>query len=79
MDSNHEIILKFIQEKLLGAKAEIELTAEDDLLGNGLIDSMGIIKLVGFIEESFNVTIPPEDIIIENFMDVNAIVSYLAK
>jgi len=76
MDSNQKIII-FIRESLLSGKGDIELTAYDDLLGSGLIDSMGIMRLVEFVEDTFDKTIPPEDIVIENFMDVNSIVKYL--
>ncbi|MEK7723458.1 MAG: acyl carrier protein [Acidobacteriota bacterium] len=77
MDSNQEIIIKYIQENLLNGKDEIQLSSDDDLLGSGLIDSMGIMKLVAFVEDTFNLTIPPEDMVIENFMDVKAIVNYI--
>lgn len=77
MDSNQEIIIRYIQENLLHGKDEIELSPSDDLLGNGLIDSMGIMKLVAFVEDTFNLTIPPEDIVIENFRDVKAIANYI--
>ena len=77
MESNQEIIINYIQENLLGGKETIEITPEDDLLGSGLLDSMGVMRLVGFVEETFNIKIPPEDIVIENFMDVNAITNYV--
>ena len=77
MDSNQAIIIKYIQENLLIGKGEIELLPEDDLLGSGLIDSLGVMRLVSFVEETFNIKIPPEDIIIENFMDVKAITNYV--
>lgn len=77
MDSNQAIIINYIQENLLVGKDAIELAPEDDLLGSGLLDSMGVMRLVGFVEETFNVKIPPEDIVIENFMDVKAITNYL--
>lgn len=77
MDSNHAIIIRYIQENLLTGKGEIELTPEDDLLGSGLLDSMGVMRLVGFVEETFHIKIPPEDIIIENFIDVKAITNYV--
>lgn len=77
MDSNQAIIIKYIQENLLNGKSEIELSPEDDLLGSGLLDSMGVMRLVGFVEETFNINIPPEDIVIENFMDVKAITKYV--
>ena len=77
MDSNHAIIIKYIQDNLLTGKGKIELSPEDDLLGSGLLDSMGVMRLVGFVEENFNIKIPPEDIVIENFMDVKAITNYV--
>ena len=77
MDSNQAIIIKYIQENLLTGKGEIELLPEDDLLGSGLLDSMGVMRLVGFVEETFNIKIPSEDIVIENFMDVKAITNYV--
>ena len=77
MESNQEIIINYIQVNLLGRKGAIELSPEDDLLGSGLLDSMGVMRLVGFVEETFNIKIPPEDIVIENFMDVNAITNYV--
>ena len=79
MDSNQAIIIKYIQNNLLTGKGEIELSPEDDLLGSGLIDSMGVMRLVGFVEETFKIKIPPEDIIIENFMDVKAITNYVER
>ena len=77
MDSNQAIIIKYIQNNLLSGKSEIELLPEDDLLGSGLLDSMGVMRLVGFVEETFNIKIPPQDIVIENFMDVKAITKYV--
>ena len=79
MDSNQAIIIKYIQNNLLIGKGEIELSPEDDLLGSGLIDSMGVMRLVGFVEETFKIKIPPEDIIIENFMDVKTITNYVER
>ena len=79
MDQNQSIIINYIQENLLGGKDAIELSPEDDLLGSGLLDSMGVMRLVGFVEETFNIKIPPEDIVIENFMDVKAIMNYVKR
>lgn len=77
MDSKQAIIIKYIQENLLGGRTSIALSPEDDLLGSGILDSMGVMRLVVFVEETFQIKIPPEDIVIENFMDVNAITNYV--
>lgn len=70
------IIQKFILDELAkGRKKTIDVN--DDLLGEGIIDSLGILQLVAFIEEKFNYTVPDEDVVIENFMSVNALSHYL--
>jgi acyl carrier protein len=37
------------------------------------------LKLVAFIEESFDIQVPDDDIAYENFMSVSALSSYLHK
>lgn len=70
------IIQKFILDELAkGRKKTIDVN--DDLLGEGIIDSLGILQLVAFIEEKFNYVVPDEDVVIENFMSVNALSHYL--
>lgn len=72
------ILIDYIKKELAGDPSAT-LTAEDDLLNSGLVDSMGVMRLIAFIEEEFNVKIPPQDLVIENFMSVAAIVGYLNK
>lgn len=55
----------------------LSISEDDDLLGSGIIDSMGIMKLVAFIENEADIKIPPGEIVIENFMNLNAIEQYL--
>ena len=74
-----QIITTYIRQQLLSGRSASTLSASDDLLGTGLVDSMGMMKLIGFLEDQFKVKIPPEDLIIENFMSVEAIGSYLAR
>ncbi len=68
-------LITFIQSELLNDQQSI--TAEEDLLISGLVDSIGVMRLVGFIEENLETTIPPKDVTLENFGNVNTIVSYL--
>jgi len=75
----NETLIKYIQEQLLNNELEEELDANDDLLGDGILDSLGMMKLILFIETEFDTKIPPQDMIIENFMSVSHIGNYLAK
>ncbi len=75
----NEILIKYIQEQLLNNEMEEELEAQDDLLGDGILDSLGMMKLILFIETEFEIKVPPQDMVIENFMTVQHIGDYLAK
>ena len=75
----NDIIIQYISQKLLSGRADIELYPEDDLLGGGLVDSLGMMNLIAFVENEFEITIPPEDLTIENFMTVESIGNYVTE
>ena len=56
-----------------------DLAFDDDLLGSGIVDSMGMMRLIDFIEKEFNISIPQEDLAVENFMSIERIVAYLTN
>ena len=49
------------------------------LLGQGIIDSAGVLELVAFVEDSFRVRVGDNELIPENFDSLNAIQSYLER
>lgn len=74
--STQEVLGSFILDELAkGRKGSI--SPRDDLLGEGIIDSLGILQLVAFIEERFNLAIADEDVVIENFQSVEALSTYV--
>ena len=58
-------------------RGRVTITADDDLLADNLVDSMGMMWLIGYIEEQLAMKIPPEDITIANFRSIGAIHDYL--
>lgn len=74
-----EIIINHITTQLSDELEEGELGPQEDLLGSGILDSLGMMRLIFFIEEEFSIKVPPEDMTIENFMTVENIENYLNK
>jgi acyl carrier protein len=74
IDTLRQIVL----EELLGTPNDI-LRDDDELLISGRIDSLGIVRLTAMLEETFQVDIPPEDVVIENFETLQAIAQYLEQ
>ena len=56
-----------------------ELGEDTDLLTSGILDSLGVMMLVGFIETEIGVEVPPEDVTIENFRTIASIDDYLMR
>lgn len=51
---------------------------DDDLLLSGLVDSMGVMEIIAFMEEAFGITVDDEDIVPENFRSLKAMADYVA-
>lgn len=72
-----ESIIKHIEQELTNEEIEDGLELTDDLLGSGILDSLGMMKLISFIEEAYSIQVAPEEMVIENFMTVESICKYI--
>ena len=71
-------IRTFVEENFLYMRPGLELHDDDDLLGLGLVDSLGFVELVDEVQERYGVTVRDIDITEENFGAVSAIVRFVA-
>lgn len=53
------------------------LGADTDLVMTGLIDSLGVMMVVEWLEHRLAIVVDPNDVVIEHFAPVTAIVDYL--
>ena len=74
--TNSDLIKEFIIDNFLFGEAN-HFDQNTNLFDKGIIDSTGIIELVGFIEKTFKVTIEDEELIVDNFSTLNSIAQYL--
>jgi acyl carrier protein len=70
-------LIGFITGELLNDRPDLDLGPDDDLLGSGLVDSLGVMRLIQFIEREFEISVPPEDVTIQHFGKVRAMDAYL--
>jgi acyl carrier protein len=55
---------------------DLNLTSIDDdepLIESGIVDSLGVLKIMSFLDESFGVDLSSGEIVLENFKDVRTI------
>ena len=70
-------IIAFIQDELLDGDTTVDVGSEENLLLSGMVDSIGVMKLVAHVEDTLGLSVPAEDIVIENFVNVRTIATYL--
>ena len=58
---------------------DVDFSSETHLIDNGILDSLDIVTLITEINDEFDVSIPAEEIIPENFNSANAIMALINK
>ena len=64
--------------KIAARRGVKSINDDVSLTDAGVLDSMGIFRLVSFLEESFGVAIGDEEITADNFHSINAIQDFVA-
>ena len=68
-----EVIMEQLIELLQGLHPEIDYETEEGLVDNGILDSLDIVTLITDINDAFDVSIPAEEILPENFNSAKAL------
>src|SRR5690606_27393792 len=67
----------FIEETFLYMRPDFELGDDDSLMGKGIVDSMGVMEVIAFIDEELGVTVADTDVTEQNLGTINAIANYV--
>jgi acyl carrier protein len=67
----------YITENFLYMRRDFRLDDNDSLLGSGIIDSMGVMEVIAFIETEFGIEVGDDDVTEENLGTIRAISNYV--
>lgn len=78
MPVNHATvqIRKFILEKFPLARKQ-QLKDSDPLLESGVLDSLGVLDLVSYVEQEFSVHVADDELLPENFQTIDRIAAFV--
>ncbi len=68
-------IRRFIQESFLVD----DFSDDESFLASGLIDSLGIVQLVSFVERTYAMKVPDRDLVPDNFDSVAKLAAYVER
>ena len=72
-------LIRYLAEEILTLHEGETVGADDELLMSGKVDSIGVMRLVAFVEDMFGVEVPAEDVTLETFRSVTAIAAYVSQ
>ena len=72
-------IRHYILENFLFTSDETKLKNTDSFLEEGIVDSTGILELLMFVEETFNVKVEDEEVLPDNFDSVDQLARYIRR
>ena len=72
-------IREFVRENLASVKGISSFTDQEPLTENGIIDSLGIFRLVSFLEDAFGVTLGDEEITADNLKSIDIIEQFVVS
>jgi acyl carrier protein len=70
-------IRQYIARNLLFSDSGFKYGDDASFLEEGIVDSLGIMDLVCFIEETFGLAVADEDLTPDNFDSVNKLANYV--
>ncbi|MGH3871656.1 MAG: acyl carrier protein [Pseudonocardiaceae bacterium] len=74
-----QTITKFVVDEFLPDVPAESLAADYDLLAGGVIDSLGLLKVIAWLEDRFDLVVDDLEIAPDNFRTVAAMSSFISN
>ena len=71
-------IREFVLQKFPLARKR-KATNHDNLLESGIIDSLGVLELVTFLQQEFSVAVADDDLTPENFQNIECMARFVER
>lgn len=78
-DDIKRILREFITSTFLSSSGVNEFLDVDSFMEKGIIDSTGVLELLEFIEEKFNIRVENEEVIPDNLDSLNKLTLFIQR
>lgn len=69
-------IIDFIRNEIV-QDPSFDVAGDEDLFGSGILDSIGVVRLIDYLQARYQFKIPPQDLVPSHFRTVDAMAAYL--
>lgn len=78
-DQIRQSLRDFLEESFLGMRPGVVIEDATPLLTTGIVDSLGVLELLSFIEGTFGVTVDDHEVVNTNLGTLDALVRFVAS
>jgi acyl carrier protein len=79
MNPTTDELRAFVVDRFLFGQANGNLTEDTSLIDNGIIDSTGVLELIGFLQQRYGIQLEDEDIIPENLDSLGRLTRFVER
>jgi acyl carrier protein len=79
MQTIQDEVRTFIIDNFLFGQRSSDLTDDSSFLESGVIDSTGVLELIGFIEQRYKVTIADDELVPANLDSVSRVTNFIQR
>lgn len=69
----------FVVENFLYARSDVQVNPDDKILERGIIDSLGAVEFLAFIEDEFGIEVGDDEVTEQNFGTLTDIATYVVS
>lgn len=73
------IVKRFVKENFLKGNTTVTLLDDSSFIESGIIDSLGVLELTVFLEETFGFRVEDEEIVPENLDSISKLINYISS
>ena len=74
-----DVLRKFITENFLASAGLDTFDDDDSFMEKGIVDSTGVLELLEFVEEQFDIRVEDEEVIPDNLDSLNKLTSFVNR
>ncbi|ACH37576.1 acyl carrier protein [Citrifermentans bemidjiense Bem] len=72
-----ETVRSFIEKEMMTQAHKGTLSPSDSLIDKGIVDSLGVQRLIAYLEQEFDLQIADTEIVPENFETIGSVVNFI--
>jgi len=69
----------FIVSELVSGEGQDAITADENLIKRGIVDSLGVQRLIDFCESRYHIRVSESDLVPENFQTLRQLADYVDR